>query len=269
MNSPVSDVDLHDANQANPKPDIEHFHEDSKYFEPAWMRTTWFKLGYPPIAYCGLLMLSANLISGFRFSPTASAWNYLVNLLLYGAYMGLHLVMTTEWFKDRYWKASHGTPAERRVYILGAAFGWLAIFLFHQPVPGFSVPMPEIVRFFALTGFLLCFLIEFGGGDRAVVEGMIALPGAKTSFSHGPTTPLLQEGAYSEIRHPMYRSTFLMCTTAFVMHSNAAQLFWSVLIVGTLFGFIPFEETRLIEARGDEYRDYMKRVPYRIWKGIW
>ena len=30
-----------------------------------------------------------------------------------------------------------------------------------------------------------------------------------------------------------------------------------------------FEEHQLVKARGDDYRDYMREIPYRAFRGIW
>jgi len=42
-----------------------------------------------------------------------------------------------------------------------------------------------------------------------------------------------------------------------------------VMIAASFLGFIPFEERQLLAGRGDEYRAYIARTPYRVFPGIW
>ena len=53
-----------------------------------------------------------------------------------------------------------------------------------------------------------------------------------------------------------------------LIHPNLAQVFWPVLIGITFIGFVPIEEARLLDARGDDYRRYQEQVPYRLFRGI-
>jgi len=67
----------------------------------------------------------------------------------------------------------------------------------------------------------------------------------------------------------MYRAALLMGVCAFILHPNAAQLVWSLMIGGTFVAFIPIEEKQLLEARGEEYREYMRATPWRVFRGVW
>jgi protein-S-isoprenylcysteine O-methyltransferase Ste14 len=88
-------------------------------------------------------------------------------------------------------------------------------------------------------------------------------------YSHGGETPLLTDGPYAEVRHPMYRAAVLLGISALVMHPNLGQLFWTALVGGTLIAFIPVEEAQLRAARGDDYDRYCAATPYRLFRGIW
>ena len=54
-----------------------------------------------------------------------------------------------------------------------------------------------------------------------------------------------------------------------LMYPNAAQLLFALLVSASFVCFIPFEERQLIQARGKQYRAYMKKTPYRIFRGVW
>jgi protein-S-isoprenylcysteine O-methyltransferase Ste14 len=67
----------------------------------------------------------------------------------------------------------------------------------------------------------------------------------------------------------MYRAAACIAFSSLLIHPNAAQALFAVLTTASFLGFIPFEERQLINARGQEYRDYMRETPYRVFRGIW
>jgi protein-S-isoprenylcysteine O-methyltransferase Ste14 len=89
------------------------------------------------------------------------------------------------------------------------------------------------------------------------------------SHSHGNETPLLTEGAYARVRHPMYRAALFAGLCSVLIHGNVAALFWAVLVGATFLLFIPIEEQQLLAARGTAYLEYRERTPYRVLRGIW
>ncbi len=67
----------------------------------------------------------------------------------------------------------------------------------------------------------------------------------------------------------MYRALSFLAFSSLMIHPNAGQLLFAVMVALSFVGFIPFEERQLIKNRGDEYREYMEKTPYRIFQGIW
>ena len=226
-------------------------------------------LAYRVIAYTGLMSISGSLLYGFQWSPAAPAGNFGFNALLYAAFVIPHLLMTRSWFKKALWGNPAGHPRERQVYIMMSTVTWLAVVALARPMPGLAVALPPVVSFLGVVAFLTCVLTFFQGVSFEVLDGMLGVPGAKGAYSHGPQTPLFTEGPYAEVRHPMYRAAALGAMASLLIHPEVSQLFWNALIVGTFLAFIPVEERQLIAARGDDYRRYTERVPYRILRGIW
>ncbi len=95
------------------------------------------------------------------------------------------------------------------------------------------------------------------------------MPGTELSHSVGAETPLMTEGPYARVRHPMYRAAFFYAFSSLLIHPNAGQLLFAVMVSASFLGFISFEERQLIKARGEEYRDYMRRTPYRVFHDLW
>lgn len=227
-----------------------------------------FRYAYRAFAYFGMMTVNAALLFGFRYSPEASWLNYGVNILLYAAFLAPHLLLTRADVKESIWGRLRGTPRERQLYIALTILSWLLVLWLHRPVPGGSLDVPEPIRFAALVGFLWATLLSFDGVTREVLDGLLGVPGATVQYAHG-AAPLQTEGQYAQVRHPMYRAVVLMGLAALVMHPNAGQLLWSLLLGATFIGYIPVEEAELLEARGEEYRRYCERTPYRLFRGIW
>jgi len=209
------------------------------------------------------------MLYGFRFDPEAPGTNIAVNLALYLAFAVPHLIMTRSWFKNAVWGHPSGSPTERRVYITTGIALWLIVLAFHEPVPGPSFPFPEWLRFIGVLGFILSIVAFFEGSTFAALDGLLGVPGGEMSHSHGEETPLLTEGAYARVRHPMYRAALYAGLCSVLIHGNFAALFWGVMIAATFVLFIPIEERQLMEARGRAYLDYRERTPYRLLRGVW
>ena len=224
---------------------------------------------YRYFGYFGLASLFGTLLYGFRYDPLAPAGNVLIDLALYAVFGIPHLAMTREWFKRALWGERAGTPAERRLYILVTNVTWLGVFALHRPIGGGFVNFPEWLRFSGMLGMIICLMAFFEGATFSMLDGLLGVPGAGMTHSHGSETPLLTSGAYGQVRHPMYRAMTLACLCSLVLHPNMAQVFWSALVAGTFILFIPVEEGQLIRARGDEYRAYMRQTPYRLFRGVW
>ncbi len=231
--------------------------------------TTVTLVAYRALAYLGLASIFGTMLCGFRYDLSAPLRNIWIDILLYVAYIGPHLVMTRSRFKGMVWGQPGGSPAERRVYITLASVLWIGLFAIHFPVPGPSVALPDWVRFAGLLIFLLSMRTFFEGSTSEMLDGLFGMPGAAMSHSHGGETPLLTDGPYARVRHPHYRAAVLACAASLLIHPHTGQLLWAGMIAVTFVLFIPIEEAQLIAARGDAYRDYQRQTRYRLFRGIW
>ncbi|HXV73109.1 MAG TPA: isoprenylcysteine carboxylmethyltransferase family protein [Sphingomonadales bacterium] len=224
---------------------------------------------YRVFAYLGLMTLGASFIFGFRYAANAPAVNYLYNIALYAAFIGIHLAMTMPGFKKAVYGKHAGTPAERRVYIAVSVATWLAVYFLHWPLPGFGFAAPFWMAYLGVCVVLIGIFMFFEFATIPVVDGLLGVPGAAMSHSVGKETPLMTEGSYASVRHPMYRGAVIYCFGSLLIHPNAAQLLFAIMVAASFVLFIPFEEHQLLKARGSEYDAYMKKTPYRIFKGLW
>ncbi len=226
-------------------------------------------LAYRVAGYFALLSIFGVLIYGFRFDPAAPWSNYLVNLLLYGAWVGVHLFMTTDRFKRAAYGDRIGTPFERQVFIAVTVVSWLALLGLHRPLPGGALLLSGPVRFAATVGCAFAVFAFFEGATFTTVDGFLGVPGTNLTLAHGESAPLLTEGRYASVRHPQYQAALGAGLCSLLVHTNAAQAFWCTLIGGTFIAFIPFEEARLIARRGEAYLAYSQNTPWRLLRGVW
>lgn len=228
-----------------------------------WHRLYWL------FACIGLMTVSASFIAGFRYDPSAPVGNYLFNTLLYLAFITIHMIMTLPAFKRAVYGSSSGTPLERRIYITVSIITWIGVYWLHKPLPGFGFVSPEWLQFFGLCVVLLCMFAFFEYANFDMMEGFIGMPGTDMSHSTDSVAPLLQEGSYASVRHPMYRALTLLTFSSLMIHPHAGQLFFAAIVSLSFILFIPFEEKMLLRARGEEYEIYMSKTTWRLFRNIW
>lgn len=238
--------------------------------QPVSLETV-YRIAYRVFAYFGLFTIHGSLLYGFRHEAGAPSLNYAKNAALYAIFLVPHLVMTRSWFKKAVWGNPAGSPRERRVYIAVTVITWLAVIALQQavPLPGPAWVSPEWLRFSGIVLFLLTMFLFFQGATIGMIDGLLGVPGSVSAYAHGPETPLFTDGAYSSVRHPMYRAAVLAGLCSLLIHPNVAQAFWALALGGTFVAFIPVEEAQLMAARGEDYRAYIQRTPWRLFRGVW
>lgn len=224
---------------------------------------------YQLFGYFGLASIFGSMLYGFRYDPQAPQINILFNLGLYVAFVMPHLVMTRSWFKKAVWGSAEGSSGERQVYITISVLSWILVFAYHRPIAGPTLVVVEWVRFLGMLGFILSIMAFFEGVTFPMLDGLLGVPGSRMNHSHGPETPLFTDGPYARVRHPMYRAAIFSGLCSLIIHPHAGQLLWAILIGGTFVAFIPVEERQMIAARGQEYLEYRKKTPYRLFYRLW
>jgi protein-S-isoprenylcysteine O-methyltransferase Ste14 len=228
-----------------------------------------FKRVYWLFGYLGLMTLSASFIMGFRYAADAPLANYAFNILLYAGFVAVHIVMTMPAFKRTVYGDPAGTLTERRIYVSISVVTWVLVYWLHKPVPGFGYDSPDWLAYVGLCAVLLSIVGFFEFATFAGLNSLLGMPGSQLSHSVGSETPLMTDGPYAQVRHPMYRAAFSLAFCSLLVHPHAGQFLFAVMVTASFVGFIPFEEHQLLEARGDQYRTYMAQTPYRLFPGVW
>ncbi len=139
------------------------------------------------------------------------------------------------------------TTFEKNIGLI-ANFCWLLAM-------GYSVFLP-----------LLFGTIWFYLGFSVFSIGVMILSFTTSNFITTPVDQLIQKGMYKFSRHPMYLSTFLICSGAGI--ASASWIFILLILVMSVclhFEAI-IEEKYCLNNYKDQYREYMNSVPR--WFGI-
>ena len=228
-----------------------------------------FERLYGVFSYLGVLTLAAAFIMGFRHDAGAPMQNLYLDIGLYAAFIAVHIIMTMPGFKRAVFGRPEGSPFERRIYVTISIVTWVGLYWLHQPVPGFAFVAPVWLRFVGLCATLLAIVAFFEFATFESLGSLLGMPGTELSHSTGGETPLMTQGPYASVRHPMYRAAVYLTFASCIIHPNAAQLLFTVMVSASFLGFVPFEERQLIGGRGEQYREYMRQTPYRVFHGIW
>jgi protein-S-isoprenylcysteine O-methyltransferase Ste14 len=75
---------------------------------------------------------------------------------------------------------------------------------------------------------------------------------------------VIKTSVFSIIRHPMYFGSILLFLAFVILSASVIALIIFVIIVLFYYFLCRYEERLLIEKLGDEYKNYMKKVPMLI-----
>ena len=145
-------------------------------------------------------------------------------------------------------------------YIVTLAVGLAANLLFPIPVQlsGFFITVIGI-------GFLSWTLRYRKPSDvmkSTYVTIMKAIRRMNGKENLGRSEPLTILGPYKYVRNPQYFGAFLLLIGLWLLLGYTFLLFGAVfLFLWFRFVLIPFEEKELVAIFGDQYENYMKRVP--------
>jgi len=184
----------------------------------------------------------------------------LVNLGLLTVFALQHSIMARPAFK-RAWTRIVPEPAERSTYVLFSSVALILLFWLWQPMGGvvWEVTSPTVralLQGLCAAGFLTVlvstFLINHFDlfGLRQVWLYLRGRP-----YTHLPFgTP----GPYRLVRHPLYVGWLLAFWAAPTM--TVAHLVFTLMTTGYILVAIQLEEADLVQAHGESYRSYRRKV---------
>jgi protein-S-isoprenylcysteine O-methyltransferase Ste14 len=174
----------------------------------------------------------------------------------------IHSVMAAVWWKKwmMKWMGNY-FKYHRLVYSIVANISFVLIIWYQYSFPDvwlWELPLPGIIgaSLVAFTGFLIMIVS---------IRKYSFLQQENRLLFRNPDSPrLANDGIHRHVRHPLYLGTLLFIWSLFFILPLAAHLTTCTMVtLYTLVG-IRFEEQKLLQEFGEDYRNYRRNVPMII-----
>ncbi|MBZ0216368.1 MAG: hypothetical protein K8F25_07445 [Fimbriimonadaceae bacterium] len=225
-------------------------------------------------ALCAYVLALANLVyiigfltdigvpKGISDGPEISVWlAVLIDMTLIGLF-GLHHSFTARTSFKRWWTKIVPAPIERATYLYMTSITTALLIIFWQPIP---VTIWQVESTWAIgliyTAYLAIWGMMFAATFHFGHFGFFGLAQAWQNFRQSFSEPsgMTARYLYALVRHPI--SLGWMITPLVTPHLTVGHVTFSVATVIYVMLATPFEEADLIDALGQPYLDYRKRVP--------
>jgi methanethiol S-methyltransferase len=159
-------------------------------------------------------------------------------------------------------------PLERSIYTWVASLLFLVVCAGWRRVPGqlYQLSGPAAVAGYAIQ--LIAILLTARSSARLDALDLAGVrPFLSTSTGGSEHVPLVTTGLYEFVRHPLYFAWTLFVFAAPQM--TMTRLAFAMLSTAYLAIAIPFEERALVRVFGARYREYQRRVRWRMIPGVY
>jgi methanethiol S-methyltransferase len=185
------------------------------------------------------------------------------NLALFSVFALHHSVMARTGAKQ--WLSRRLPPSLERtsyVWISSVLFLWTCAWWQEVPGVAWTLPWPWSLagRAAQLAGAWLTL-------RSAGVLDIWDLSGIRQAHGHPVRPQFKVVGPYHWVRHPIYFGWVLL--TFGTPEMTATRLTFALISSAYLAVAVPFEERTLVEVFGEEYRQYQRRVRWRMLPGIY
>lgn len=185
--------------------------------------------------------------------------DYIILALLWIFYCVLHSVLAAAKWKSflerntgklfRYYRISYS------IFFTITLFG---ILYFQYSFKSTQLFQSLVLKYISLLLLLLPGLLIMG---ISIFKYFKLLSGIRSLYQAKPSAHLKLEGIHKYVRHPLYLGTILFIWGLFFIFPMLNNLIAIIIItLYTLIG-IQFEEKKLIKEFGNEYTEYIKKVP--------
>lgn len=204
---------------------------------------------------------------GWPVEPGGWAQPLAIDVALFGVFVAHHSVMPRRGMKR--WFASIAPAAlERTTYVWVASILLGVVCLAWQDIPGLAYDIRGawawVLRLLQLAGIAL----TIRASARLDVLDLAGIRQVQAP-SHHPRQPmpLQMSGPYTLVRHPIYLGWIAMVFAA--PHMTVNRLAFATISTVYLILATPIEERSLEQEFGESYREYQRKVRWRIIPGVY
>jgi methanethiol S-methyltransferase len=190
-----------------------------------------------------------------------------IDCVLFTVFALHHSVFARAAVKNRL-AALLAVPLERSIYTWVASLLFIVVCASWRQVPGelYQLGGPAAIGGYAVQ--LIAILLT---GRSSARLDVLDLAGVRPFLSTRPGAsehvPLVITGVYGFVRHPLYFAWTLFVFAA--PHMTMTRLTFAVLSTAYLAIAIPLEERALVRVFGEQYREYQRRVRWRMIPGVY
>jgi protein-S-isoprenylcysteine O-methyltransferase Ste14 len=185
------------------------------------------------------------------------------NVAMFTVFALHHSVMARTGAKA--WIAGIIPPSlERSVYVWIASALFLGVVWMWVPIPGVAWELPGAWQWLGRAAQLLGFWLT---ARASGLIGSLELAGIRQWQGQLRPVEFTIVGPFGLVRHPIYLGWILMVFGAPFM--TMGRLVMAVVSSTYLIVAIPWEERSLIDAFGDRYREYQRKVRWRLVPFLW
>ncbi|HSQ44395.1 MAG TPA: isoprenylcysteine carboxylmethyltransferase family protein [Ginsengibacter sp.] len=187
------------------------------------------------------------------------SYNYLILTLSWIAYFILHSVLASTQVKIYVKKISNKFFRYYRLaYTLFATVSLFFIIWFQYTFESPLLINSLMLKYFS---FLLLVLPGFAIMSASIFKYFKLLSGIRSIYLATPPAELKLNGIHKYVRHPLYLGTLLFVWGLFFIFPLLNNLIAVVAITVYVLVGIKFEEKKLIKEFGNDYEEYIKKVP--------
>ncbi len=202
-------------------------------------------------------------LAEFDGDPASSTRHAMLNVALFSAF-ALHHSLLARAGAKRVVTRIVGERWERAVYVWAASALVVAMCALWQPVPGL---LYDFDGWWQLPFWATQVLGALIGVSAVRAIDPLDLSGIRQASGQAARGALKVAGPFRFVRHPLYLGWMLVVLASPLMTAN--RLLFAAVSSLYLILAIPWEESSLVEAHGDPYRDYQRLVRWRVLPGLW
>ena len=212
-----------------------------------------------------LFFLYSYLVRFGRGADGATWPPLIIDGLLFAAFALHHSVFARAGIKQRL-AAVAPEVLERSVYVWIASALFLVVCAAWRPVPGELYRLTGAAAAAAYAVHIAGILLTARGSARLDVLDLAGIRPLLTP-ANPPHVALQTSGVYAFVRHPVYFAWVLMVFGT--PHMTMTRFTFAAITTAYLAIAIPREERGLIRVFGAEYREYQRRVRWRMLPGVY